>query len=302
MFGHHPSSSMRFGITGNPGKTSLWQPLLELVKRLDAGGYAFVLHPDMAAGLINAGWTDATRHVAPSPRDFIDEADILLSFGGDGTLLNTVAAFGTSHKPILGVNHGRLGFLANVEGAELAHRLQQLDEGDFVVEERLVLEAHTASGAPLALNRAVNEFTIQRSGVAGLLSIEVLVDGVHLNTYWADGLIISTPTGSTAYSLALGGPIMAPGCGSVLITPIAPHSLTVRPVVLPDSSTIQLRVLDADRPHIFTADGVTEDGSLYDDPITIAKADHRFRLIRFKDQDYFSTLRSKLMWGARKTT
>ena len=293
---------MRFGITGNPGKTSLWQPLIELVNRLDAGGYAYVLHPDMAAGLVAAGWADAHNHTAPTAQEFCDEADILLSFGGDGTLLNTVAAFGTSHKPILGVNHGRLGFLANVEGSELALRLQQLDEGDFVVEERLVLEAYTASGAPLALNRAVNEFTIQRSGAAGLLSIEVLVDGVHLNTYWADGLIISTPTGSTAYSLALGGPIMAPGCGSVLITPIAPHSLTVRPVVLPDSSTIQLRVLDADRPHIFTTDGVTAEGLLHRDPITIAKAPHRFRLIRFKDQDYFSTLRSKLMWGARKTT
>ena len=170
-----------------------------------------------------------------------------------------------------------------------------------MVEERLVLEAHATSGTPLALNRAVNEFTIQRSGAAGLLSIEVLVDGVHLNTYWADGLIISTPTGSTAYSLALGGPIMAPGCGSVLITPIAPHSLTVRPVVLPDSSSIRVRVLDADRPHIFTADGMTAEGDLFHDPITIARAAHRFRLIRFKDQDYFSTLRSKLMWGARKT-
>ena len=295
-------NTMRFGITGNPGKDALWKPLSELLDRFRLSEYHYVLHPDMAAGLQRHGLPVEPDAVASSLDAFAKAADILLSFGGDGTLLNTVAAFGTSGKPILGVNHGRLGFLANVEGSELEHRLKQLDEGNFVVEERLLLQAARRSGATLPLSRAMNEFTVQRSGDAGLLSIQVLVDDTHLNTYWADGIIISTPTGSTAYALALGGPIMAPGCGSILITPIAPHSLTVRPVVLPETSHIKLSVLDADRPHIFTADGISTDGNLHEDPISISRADSRVRLIRFKDQDYFSTLRSKLMWGARKTS
>jgi NAD+ kinase len=292
---------MRFGITGNPGKDSLWKPLADLIQTFEESGYTYVLHPDMAKVLEGHDLLPSSEFVADDENAFIDAADILLSFGGDGTLLNTVAAFGGASKPILGVNHGRLGFLANVEGAALEERLKQLDEGDFVVEERLVLAAERLPGPPLPVPCAVNEFTVQRSGAAGLLAIKVTVDDVEMNTYWADGLIISTPTGSTAYSLALGGPIMAPGCGSILITPIAPHSLTVRPVVLPETAVIELEVLDTDRPYIITSDGISAEGSSHAGPIRIHKASHRVRLIRFKDQDYFSTLRAKLMWGARKT-
>jgi len=291
---------MRFGITGNAGKDSLWKALTDVIRILDQSGYAYVLHRDMADMLVTHGMAPSEETVAASNSAFIAAADIILSFGGDGTLLNTVAAFGQASKPILGVNHGRLGFLANVEGSELSSRLDLLRDGTFIVEERLVLEATCTSGSILPVRFALNEFTVQRSGAAGLLGIRVLVDGREMNTYSSDGLIISTPTGSTAYSLALGGPIMAPGCGSVLITPIAPHTLTVRPVVLPETAEIQIEVVDMDRPYIITADGVSYNGSDFPGPIRIARAEHRVRLVRFKDQDYFSTLRSKLMWGARK--
>ncbi len=291
---------MRFGITGNAGKDSLWKALTDVIRILDQSGYAYVLHRDMADMLVTHGLAPSEETVAASNSAFIAAADIILSFGGDGTLLNTVAAFGQASKPILGVNHGRLGFLANVEGSELSSRLDLLRDGTFIVEERLVLEATCTSGSTLPVRFALNEFTVQRSGAAGLLGIRVLVDGREMNTYSSDGLIISTPTGSTAYSLALGGPIMAPGCGSVLITPIAPHTSTVRPVVLPETAEIQIEVVDMDRPYIITADGVSYNGSDFPGPIRIARAEHRVRLVRFKDQDYFSTLRSKLMWGARK--
>ncbi|MGA0254142.1 MAG: NAD(+)/NADH kinase [Rhodothermales bacterium] len=291
---------MRFGITGNAGKDSLWKALTDVIRILDQSGYAYVLHRDMAEMLATHGMAPSEETVAASNSAFIAAADIILSFGGDGTLLNTVAAFGQASKPILGVNHGRLGFLANVEGSELSSRLDLLRDGTFIVEERLVLEATCTSGSTLPVRFALNEFTVQRSGAAGLLGIRVLVDGREMNTYSSDGLIISTPTGSTAYSLALGGPIMAPGCGSVLITPIAPHTLTVRPVVLPETAEIQIEVVDMDRPYIITADGVSYNGSDFPGSIRIARAEHRVRLVRFKDQDYFSTLRSKLMWGARK--
>lgn len=292
---------MRFGITGNPGKDTLWQPLEEVLQILNESSYAYVLHPGMHDGLVSRGMIAPPTRIS-DVRTFIDSADIILSFGGDGTLLKTVAELGDTPKPILGVNHGRLGFLANVEGTELNGRLDKLERGDFIVEERLVLQATKSSGKAFPLAQAMNEFTVQRAGDAGLISLEVSIDGVAMNTYWSDGLIISTPTGSTAYSLALGGPIMVPGCGSILITPIAPHSLTVRPVVLSEDSVVSIRILDEERSHIFTADGVSSDDSLIGESITVKKADYKVRLIRFHDQDYFSTLRTKLMWGARKTT
>jgi len=291
---------MRLGITGNTRKEGLWDPLSDLISFLDSSDRPYVLHPSVFEGLRERGKISGDIESAASVADFHDKADIVVSLGGDGTLLNTVAELGEIQKPIIGVNHGRLGFLSSVEAIGLKDRLEQLSTGDYEVEKRLVLQAELSSGRRLPVPWAMNEFTIQRSGDAGLLAIEVTVDGAYLNTYWADGIIVSTPTGSTAYSLALGGPIMTPGCGSVLITPIAPHTLTARPIVIPDHSSIQLKVVDQPRPHIFTSDGFTEKVTLDSDAVTIKKAEHSVNLVRFPKQDYFSTLRTKLMWGARK--
>lgn len=290
---------MKLGITGNTRKESLWKPIAEFVEFLNEAGYSYMLHPNIGAGLRERGHR-IEKLTTGSVETFLEWATIIISFGGDGTLLNTVNELGKRSTPILGINYGRLGFLAHVEGSEITSRMHQLESGDYEVEERLVLEA-TSSGSPLSVQWALNEFTVQRSGETGLLTIEVRLDGVHLNTYWADGLIVSTPTGSTAYSLALGGPIMAPGCGSILITPIAPHSLTVRPVVIPEGSEIEIRILDAEKTHVFTSDGFNQKNALADCSVCIRRASHRVHLIRFSDQDYFSTLRTKLMWGARKT-
>ncbi len=293
---------MRFGITGNTQKEGLWNPVADLVSILEESAHSAVLHPNIEQGLLDRDLISKEAHHAESVEDFFERSDVILSFGGDGTLLNTVAELGAREIPILGVNHGHLGFLANVEGAELVGRIENLANGDYVVDHRLVLHAELDSARELMLPYALNEFTIQRSGDAGLLAINVEVDNIHLNTYWADGLIISTPTGSTAYSMALGGPIMAPGCGSILITPIAPHALSVRPVVIPDTSVIRVKTLDANKSHILTSDGVNEIDALKGDAVTVCKASHHVHLIRFPDQEYFSTLRTKLMWGTRKSS
>jgi len=292
---------MRLGITGNTTKDSLWDPLSGLLSFLEDSDCDYILHPAVFEGLRERNMLSASGARANSVSDFHQESDIIVSMGGDGTLLNTVARLGEHQKPVLGVNYGRLGFLASVEGSDIRDYIENLKKGDFSLDERLVLHASLASGQKLSHPWAMNEFTIQRSGDASLLSIEVEVDGAHLNTYWADGLVISTPTGSTAYSMALGGPIMTPQCGSILITPIAPHTLTVRPVVISEDSTIRVKILDSDKSHIFTADGVNKKDVLTSDSVTVQKAGHVVNLVRFPGQDYFSTLRSKLMWGASKT-
>jgi len=184
--------------------------------------------------------------------------------------------------------------------ATLDEAVDRLERGEFEVEDRLALQAIGAVSSTEGYDWALNEFTIQRSGEAGLLTLEVVVDGKMLNTFWADGLVVATPTGSTAYSLALGGPIMTPGCGAILITPIAPHTLTVRPIVIPDTSTIEITVLDPEKPHIFTSDGVIVNLTGGSQTARIRRAEFFVRLVEFPDQEYFATLRNKLMWGLRK--
>lgn len=292
---------MRIGITGNTQKESLWKPVEDIAGRLVAAGRKLVLHPDIRDVLDRDGRTgipDEDVVLVDSEQAFVDASEIILSFGGDGTLLNTARMVGDRGVPILGINYGQLGFLANVEASDLEVALNRIENGDFLIDNRLVLAACVDDEKE---RWALNDVTLQRSGDTGLMTIHVEVDGRLLNTYWADGLIVSTPTGSTAYSLALGGPIMAPGCGSILITPVAPHTLTVRPIVLPDTARIRLWVSGQRRRYVVTVDG--EPALFENESVTvrIAKAAHSVRLIQFEEQDYFSTLRDKLMWGARRT-
>ncbi|NNF04866.1 MAG: ATP-NAD kinase [Rhodothermales bacterium] len=291
---------MRFGITGNTNKDSLWEPVSGFISRLNDDALEYVLHPAVAGGLAARGVQLDEGSIASDADGFLEAADLILSFGGDGTLLNTAHLVGRREIPVLGVNFGRLGFLAHTESAGVARAIERILSGDYVVNERLALTAARRNDRKLPEPWALNEFTIQRTGETGLLAIEVHVDDRLLNKYWADGLIISTPTGSTAYSLAVGGPIMAPGCGGILINPIASHTLTVRPIVIPEDSVIDVRVVDPGKPYVVTADGVAQVFEEESPTIRIQRADHVVRLVTFPDQDYYSTLRNKLMWGARK--
>jgi NAD+ kinase len=233
--------------------------------------------------------------------DIVQAGDLVLSFGGDGTLLRTAHLTGPNDTPLLGVNVGRLGFLADIEVEQLHHALEAVVDGRYTVEERLVLEAHAETPSHFDTEWALNEFVVDRSGAAGLIKIEVAVNGTPLNTYWADGLIIATPTGSTAYSLSTGGPIIAPGVEAVILTPIAPHTLTVRPIVLPADSTITCRVLEDDQPYVFAADGRSTMFEEHDFEFAIERAPHTVNLVKLPDQHFFQTLRSKLMWGVRRS-
>ncbi|WP_457653863.1 NAD(+)/NADH kinase [Rhodocaloribacter sp.] len=292
---------MIFGITGNTHKEQLWQPVADLVHWMVREDIPFRLHRNVAEGLITRGLLDEKLCASHGVERLAEHVDVILSFGGDGTLLNSAHEIGERGTPILGVNIGRLGFLADVEVAHMRETVHRLLAGDYRIEARMVLEAQADNGAELRARWALNEFVLMRSGETSMVSIEVKVDGAPLNVYWADGLIIATPTGSTAYSLSVGGPILVPGCGAVVLTPIAPHALTARPIVLPDRSVIEARVLNFERPYVVTADG--KSSVLTNQPLrlTIRRARHTVNLIKLPEQHFFQTLRSKLMWGVRKS-
>jgi NAD+ kinase len=288
---------MIYGITGNTDKDRLWQPVAHLIHWMTEQDIGYLLHPAIARGLHARNLVDGARLHTPADDDVAAGVDIMISFGGDGTLLRSAHEVGTRETPILGVNIGRLGFLANIEVGQLEATILQLEEGAYTKESRLVLSVEIeGEGEPERL-WALNEIVIERGGPVGMLAIEVYVDGRFLNQYWADGLIVSTPTGSTAYSLAVGGPIVAPGSDVLILSPLAPHSLTIRPIVIPSSSVIEARVMSSRQPYVLAADGISTEPRKDNACILIRKAAHSVTLVTLPDQHYFQTLRSKLSWG-----
>lgn len=288
---------MIYGITGNVTKEEIWQPIAEFVHWLRASDMPFVLENHVAEGLALRNLITAEVAQVHSRTNLPHESEVILSFGGDGTLLSTAHNVGARETPILGVNMGRLGFLADTEVQQLKDTVLQLEKGKYRIESRMVLEARFEGPEGADTQWALNDFVIERSLTPQLISIEVEVDSSPLTTYWADGLIIATPTGSTAYSLSVGGPILVPDCGVMVLTPLAPHTLTVRPIVLPDSVVITIKV--PQNPFVLASDGRSisfgDDGRV----LTIRRAQHSVKLIKLPAQDYFQTLRSKLRWGGR---
>ena len=288
---------MRYGITGNPTKDSLWKPLADLTRWLHRKGIAFCLHEDLAAGLETRRLVDPAFCSEYSTETLAADSDVLLSFGGDGTLLR--AAHYANGTPLLGVNIGRLGFLTKIEVSETAEVILGIEAGNYGIEERMTL-AVDVDGADLGDLPlwALNDVVIDKSGTTSMIQIEASVDGAHLNTYWCDGLVVATPTGSTAYALSVGGPILTPGTSTVVVAPIAPHTLTARPIVLPCDVELMLRVETRGHPYALATDGVsTLVESDRDLALRIRRSDHVVRLVTLPDRDYFSTIRDKLSWG-----
>jgi NAD+ kinase len=291
---------MTYGITGNTLKPGLWKPAADLIHWMDTRGIPVCMHTSVAEGLIEQNLLDHTACEGRSYDDLAGHVDMLLSFGGDGTMLRTAHQVAGREIPILGVNIGRLGFLAEVEASSVQDAIVAIEEGRCRVEKRSVLEAFVEHDGHAETTFALNEVVFSRSGMTTLMSIQVTVNGEYLNTYWADGLIIASPTGSTAYSLSAGGPIVAPGSRVIVITPIAPHTLTARPIVLPEHCVIQARVTGDGLPYVFGTDGRSTLLEHQESVVTIRRATHDVHLVKLPDQHYFATLRGKLMWGASK--
>ncbi len=222
--------------------------------------------------------------------------DFLFSIGGDGTLLDTLGLVRDSGIPVVGINIGRLGFLSSISKDELDYSISSLVRGDYLIEDRALLQVNKPTNLFREVNHALNELTISRKESTSLMLIHVYVDEKFLNSYWADGLIVSTPTGSTAYSLSCGGPILTPGSENFLITPIATHNLTVRPVVIRDDSVIRIRAEGRDKHFFISLDSKFETIEANQE-ITISKGDYSFKLVQMKNKNFFTTIRDKLNWG-----
>jgi NAD+ kinase len=231
--------------------------------------------------------------------DDIDEADFMLSLGGDGTLLEAVGIVGKHETPILGINFGRLGFLASVQPENIKQALSQLTNGNFSLDSRTLLNA-TASFELFekGTNFALNEVAISKTDTSSMIIIHAYINGEFLNSYWADGLMVATSTGSTGYSLSCGGPLVMPHSANFIITPICPHNLFVRPMVVSDSSTINLRVESRSKSFLLSMDSRAKIISNEEDlNIEIKKSDFNARLVTLEGGDFLNTLRQKLGWG-----
>ena len=225
------------------------------------------------------------------------EADFVISMGGDGTFLKAASRVGAKSIPILGVNMGRLGFLADISPDQFEATLDALYRDDYYLESRALIQVET-DGAPLGTYHcALNDVAILKRDTASMISIRACINGQYLHTYQADGLVISTPTGSTAYSLSNGGPIIVPGTKVFSMTAVAPHSLNVRPFVLPDSAVIDLEVESRSHNFLVAIDGRSEkcaEGT----KITLRRAPYDIKVVKRSDHRYFDSLREKMMWGA----
>lgn len=281
-----------YGVTGNTAKDELW-PLVQRLKNwMDNMNIMCRFHASIVDGLLKRLMITPEEAEMISIDELTQKSDVILSIGGDGTLLHTAFEVGASGIPILGINIGRLGFLADVEASKIQNAMRLMEEGRYIIEERKVLDL---SGPHTGL--ALNDIVITRKPGGGLAAIDIQVDATRLNRYWGDGLIIATPTGSTAYSLAVGGPIVMPGSNVVIVSPVAPHSLTVRPIVLPAQAVLTIRLAAVSSDCTIALDGRTHTIAGTKTPYTVRRANHPIRLIRLENMHYFSTLRSKLSWG-----
>jgi NAD+ kinase len=232
--------------------------------------------------------------------DLSAHADILIVLGGDGTLLSVARLIESHNVPILGVNLGGLGFLTSVSLQEMYPALERILAGEFSVDTRMMLTARIHRHEQIITEYTVlNDVVINKSALARIISLEVSVDGNYLTTFQADGLILSTPTGSTGYSLSAGGPIIYPSLHSILITPICPHTLTNRPIIMPVESSIQVALRSGERDVFLTMDGQVGFSFLENDVVEVQQSEYTVSLIRSPFKNHFEVLRTKLKWGER---
>ena len=248
---------------------------------------------------------DSLEHlkIASNHSNFYDsnvppDVDFLLCLGGDGTLIAGVRIFSNPTVPVLGVHIGGLGFLAQITPKELTEKLNMIKNGESTTQERLVLDAQISNSDKSHF--AINDFVVQNEIAYRVTSLSLYIDGKHVSDYKSDGIIISTPTGSTAYSLSSGGPIVQPDVFSIIVTPIAPHSLTSRPLVLPADVDIEFRFNgDSEKELKLISDGQNIENFTNDSTVKISQAKHHVKFITFEDYDYYQTLKTKMVWGKR---
>ena len=305
---------MNWAVIANPDKPGLQAPLLAAIRTLHNRNQTVRL-PSSLFGLMepHPGQSDNKEEDDPqlircaNENESVSGSDIVLVIGGDGTILHTAQRVMNLEIPILGINTGRLGFMASIQPQEIEAAVEQIIAGNYEIDRRKMLTASfqgilpekQAEGAKAdelpRVFHALNEHLFYKKGHVSLISVTVHLNGQLLNRYLADGLIITTPTGSTAYNLSAGGPIVMPGTDVMVVTPVSPHTLTTRPVVVPLDSKLRVTIDEPDGTALYAYDGIQMPISR--SPVTITASPNHIQLIRLPHQTYFQTLQNKLMWG-----
>ena len=269
---------------------------MEFLGVLKDFGWNPIIHKDLKETLIKKiGLSDKTDEFR-SYKDFSTGIDLSFSIGGDGTFIKNVKYVRDSGVPVLGINTGRLGFLANVGKEHIQQAMEMVNRKDYVHQKRSLIRLETEDDLFGDENIALNEVTLQKKDTSSMITVHASVDDKYLNSYWADGLIVATPSGSTAYSLSCGGPIITPGCQVHILTPIAPHNLNVRPMVVPDHMPIKLVVEGRSRRYLVSLDGHSM-SIRQGEEIVIHKADYMVNVIKFEENNFLDTIRNKMNWG-----
>ncbi|MBU0488332.1 MAG: NAD kinase [Bacteroidetes bacterium] len=290
---------MKIAICGKPFPDQLPFEIRQLFGTLADNNIELFIHKEFFVGL------DGKIHFRKKPDIFSKfeslkhKMDFFFSIGGDGTFLDTICFVRNSGTPILGINTGRLGFLASTSIDELPDAVQNIIQGHFMVEQRSLIRLETENNPFGEENFALNEISVNNRHDSSMITIHTWINGQYLASYWSDGLILSTPTGSTAYSLSCGGPIIVPDSQAFVITPIGPHNLSIRPVVIPDTCCITMKIEGRVEEILVNLDSKSKPIKTGQE-INIRKETFSVNIIRFRDQNFFSTLRNKLLWGLDK--
>lgn len=290
---------MNVAIYGRRVNKQNAQHYVQFLAILKEYGWSPILEKDLKDQLIKKVGIAGNYDEFSSRAEFKKGIDLAFSIGGDGTFIQTVSYIRDSGVPILGINTGRLGFLANISTDQLDQTMEMVRKKEYVFQKRSLLKIETESNIFGEDNIALNEVTLHKKDTASMITVHASLDGNYLNSYWADGLIVATPTGSTAYSLSCGGPIVTPGCQIHLLTPIAPHNLNVRPMVVPDHLPITLSVEGRERTYLISLDGNSK-SIPQGEEVTVRKADFMINVIKFQDNNFLDTIRNKMLWGLDK--
>ncbi len=301
---------MTIAIFGNTMKTDTLSEVRHILKFMDKKGIHVLLSQELRQeqdlreypGFYGLNNGDAGKPSLGTPLNTPEPVDFALSVGGDGTFLTSAAEIGDKNIPILGINCGHLGFLAEVQAEGVDDILEKLVNGEYTIEQRSLLsltildkQGNKREGLVMAPN-ALNEIAILKEGLSSMLQIELKVNGEHLHTYNSDGLVLATPTGSTAYNLSIGGPLMVPQSRGIILTPIAPHSLTVKPLVVPDDWKFDIRVSSRYDAFMVSVDGRSQSLST-DMSLHIERAPYTVKLVQIGDHNFLNSLKAKLNWG-----
>ena len=292
---------MKIAIFGQFYQNSTSPIIARLFAFLNSNKVQVVIEEKFAAILIENKSIENTYQKFSTYKDLDKSFDMLLSVGGDGTFLRAATLVRNSGIPILGINAGRLGFLATVQQENIEIFLQMVLEKKYTISKRTLLSLKCSNKIDEIkdLNFAMNEITVSRKDTTSMITIETYLNGEYLNTYWADGLIIATPTGSTGYSMSCGGPILTPEANCLIITPIAPHNLNARPLVISDNTVIKLKVSGREENYLVSLDSriasVKKEAVL-----TIKKTPFKINMVEIPEETFLKTLRNKLLWGEDK--